>query len=75
MKETTRSTCTYIDCVDITVIVTVIIVHNYRVYSNRMQAKKIITILTFARLSGNGSSLDTLRYTTKILECEFSRVN
>ena len=26
----------------------------YRVYSNRMQAKKIITILTFARFSGEG---------------------
>ena len=28
--------------------------NSYRVYSNRTQAKKIITILTFARFSGKG---------------------
>ena len=27
---------------------------NYRVYSNRMQAKKIIMILTFVQFSGKG---------------------
>ena len=27
---------------------------DYRIYSNRTQAKKIITILTFARFSGKG---------------------
>ena len=29
----------------------------YRVYSNRTQAKKIITTLTFARFSGKGRQL------------------
>ena len=28
--------------------------YNYRVYSNRTQAKKIIKILNFARFSGKG---------------------
>ena len=30
---------------------------HYRVYANRTQAKKIITILTFARFSGKGRYL------------------
>ena len=31
--------------------------HTHGVYSNRMQAKKIIMILTFARFSGKGRQL------------------
>ena len=38
----------------------------YCVYANRMQAKKIITILILARFSGKG------RHILKVLECEFS---
>ena len=29
-------------------------IYGYRVYANRTQAKKIITILTFTRFSGKG---------------------
>ena len=32
-------------------------IQRYCVYSNRTQAKKIITILTFARFSGKGRQL------------------
>ena len=47
-----------VEVVGVALIVYNVTIHvTYRVYSNRMQAKKIITILTFAQFSDNGRHL------------------